>query len=138
MIQLPTRNPQIDLGPIGANGRRVLKNRRTGQYFTLGEHECFLLEQLDGNHSPVGIQAAFQERFAEPLPSEDLLGFLNLALQKGLLELPPPRQDQDQKTGTQSVRFAHGSPHPNVKVVGKSRRWARHRDISIRRRKRNR
>jgi putative peptide zinc metalloprotease protein len=84
----PARRPDLLLRPLGEQGRYVVKDPRTGAYFTLGEQESFLLCQLDGVRDAGGICRAFQERFGEPLSADDLGQFVKLARSRGFL-LPP-------------------------------------------------
>src|SRR5262249_7914413 len=90
----PARRPDLLLRPLGDRGRYVVKDPRTGAYFTVGEQEHFLLCQLDGRRSAAAICAAFAERLGEPLAAEELAGFIQLARSRGLLEaaerVPPP------------------------------------------------
>src|SRR5262249_2584021 len=77
-------------------GRYVVKDPRTGAFFSFGEQEHFLLLQLDGRRNAEAVCMAFEGRFGEPLPQTDLDGFLELARKKGLLQLPgstAPRRD---------------------------------------------
>jgi multidrug resistance efflux pump len=64
----------------------VIKNERTGQYFRLGEEEYFLLDQLDGNNSTRRVIQAYERHFDERLEKSELVKFLDMAEEKGLLE----------------------------------------------------
>src|SRR5262245_33745664 len=84
-VRLPARRPDLVIRPLGDQGRYVVKDPRTGAFFTFGEQEHFLLTQLDGERGSETIRWAFEERFGESLSGEDLDGFLKLAERKGLL-----------------------------------------------------
>jgi len=75
--------PDLILKP-SSNGRFIAKDPRTGQFFSLGEQEVFLLECV-GRKSEAETLAAYEARFSEPLSSEDLADFIQLAQQRGLL-----------------------------------------------------
>src|SRR5262249_55143418 len=81
----PARRPDLLLRPLGEQGRYVVKDLRTGAYFTLGEQESFLLSQLDGLRDAGAICRAFEERFGEPLPEDDFGQFIQLACSRGFL-----------------------------------------------------
>src|SRR5262249_15175000 len=83
---LPTRRPELVVRQLGDRGRYVVKDPRTGEYFTLGEQEHFLLTQLDGRNSAEGICAAFAEHFGEPLSEQDLDDFVEMARGKDFLQ----------------------------------------------------
>jgi multidrug efflux pump subunit AcrA (membrane-fusion protein) len=89
-----TRRTELLMQPLGG-GRYVVKDRRSGEFFQIGEEEYFLLEQLDGEYDAAEICAAFEQRFGEPLSTEDLDGFLAMAREKGFLEGEEsfPKQD---------------------------------------------
>src|SRR5947209_18788351 len=81
----PVLRPDLVLRPIGDEGQHVLKDPATGVYSPLGPQEAFLLERVDGSQSPEIITRAFEERFGEPLPSEELESFVQIALDQGFL-----------------------------------------------------
>src|ERR1051326_5067123 len=83
---LPARSPELVLRPLGDRGPYVVKDPRTGAYFHLGEQEYFLLLGLDGQQSAEAVCRAFEQRFGEPLPEEDLRGFVGLAQEQGFLQ----------------------------------------------------
>jgi putative peptide zinc metalloprotease protein len=96
----PRRRPDLILNQLGDGGEHVVKDPRTGAYFSLGEQEIFLLVLLDGRQSIAAVCAAFEQRFGEPLSVDDLEEFLVLAYTQGLLHqaeeappapAPPPR-----------------------------------------------
>src|SRR5262245_26598178 len=105
----PARRPDLLLRPLGDRGRYVVKDLRTGVYFTLGEQEYFLLCQLDGVRSAGAICRAFEEQFGEPLSRADLDGFVELARSRRFLleadetpgarsEIPGPVPEQTPAT----------------------------------------
>lgn len=82
----PRRRPELVVRPVGAEGRCVVKNPRTGEYFQLGPQEAFLLERLDGRNSADDIRQSFERQFHEPLPPEDFDQFLALARHQRLVQ----------------------------------------------------
>jgi multidrug resistance efflux pump len=85
-MSLPPRRPELVIRPLGEQGRYVVKDPRTGEFFQLGEQEHFLLTQLDGARSGADICAAFAERFAQSLSEQELQEFLALATEQGLVQ----------------------------------------------------
>jgi putative peptide zinc metalloprotease protein len=83
------RRPELLLCPLGSEGQCVVKDGRSGAYYRLGEQEAFLLARLDGEQTPAAICTAFEERFGEPLPLEDLREFLEMAQAQGFLQASP-------------------------------------------------
>ena len=83
---LPARRPDLVIRALGEDGRYVVKDPKTGEFFQIGEAEQFLLEQLDGTRDADAIRAAFEEKFGEPLPEDDLYGFLESVREQGLLQ----------------------------------------------------
>ncbi len=82
----PTRRPELVISPLGDKGQHVVKDPRTGEFFTLGEQESFLLLGLDGTREGPALCAAFEARFGQTLAPDDLNAFLELAGQRGLLQ----------------------------------------------------
>lgn len=85
----PARRPELLLSPLGDQGQYVVKDIRASAYYRLGEQEAFLLSRLDGQQTTAAICAAFEARFGEPLSSEDLHGFLEMAKTQGFLQASP-------------------------------------------------
>jgi hypothetical protein len=102
--------------PTGAKGTYLVRDRRGGQTFQVGEAEWFLLARLDGRHEAREICTEFVKRFAQPFSDEDLADFLALANDRGLLQSralpsagsPPVSQAHDwlQEAAGSSVRGA--------------------------------
>lgn len=88
---LPGKLPDLLIRPLGDDGRYVVKNPRTGEYFQIGPKEAFILEQLDGSTTADEASRVYQERFGEPLSKDDLAQFLSLAATQGLVEMPAER-----------------------------------------------
>jgi multidrug resistance efflux pump len=84
--KLPARRPDLVIRPLGDRGRYVVKDPRTGAFFTFGEQEHFLLAQLDGERGAAAVCQAFAEHFGEPLSEGELGQFVELARRKGLLQ----------------------------------------------------
>ncbi len=82
----PARRPELVVSPAAADGRRVVKDPRSGRYYHLGEQETFLLLRLDGAQPARAIRDAFEQEFGEPLSEDDLDEFLQVAREQGLIE----------------------------------------------------
>jgi hypothetical protein len=63
-----------------------IRHPKTGKVRELSEDEHFLLTQFDGRSTSRDIQAAFQKRFGQPLPREELNTFAMWAQSRGYLE----------------------------------------------------
>jgi hypothetical protein len=85
-LQIPVRRSDLVSWPAGGNGAYLIRDRRGGQTFQVGEQERFLLARLDGRHQADAICTEFAERFAQPFSNEDLADFLSLADERGLLQ----------------------------------------------------
>ena len=72
--------------PGGEPDRYALRDLRTGDCYTLGGHEYFLLGRLDGGQTAADLCQAFQERFGEGLSEGELQEFVELARARGFLE----------------------------------------------------
>ena len=64
---LPQYRPDLLIRPLGEDGRYVVKDPLTGEYFHLGAEEHFLLTQLDGRRESDEIRAAFERQFGQAL-----------------------------------------------------------------------
>jgi hypothetical protein len=82
---LPVKRPEVVSWSSGNKGQYLVRNRRTGEAFQLGEQEHFLLAHLDGRHSAEQVCEAFRQQFAEPFCAAELEQFLKLAGEQGLL-----------------------------------------------------
>src|SRR5262245_38574203 len=122
---LPYRWPDLVIRPLGDRGRYVVKDPRTGAFFTFGEQEHFLLMQLDGERDADAVCQAFAEHFGEPLSEADLDQFLDLARGKGLLlpdgAAPPPaaapRSSPRSQQPTDLFRASCGATTPLELIV---------------------
>src|SRR5262245_1007385 len=85
LATLPARRLDLIIRPLGEKGRYVVKDPRTGAFFTFGEQEAFLLDQLDGRRDAAAVCQAFAERFGEPLSEGEVDQFLELVRAKGFL-----------------------------------------------------
>jgi multidrug efflux pump subunit AcrA (membrane-fusion protein) len=83
------RRPELLITRETKSGRHVVSDPSTGDSYTLGEQEAFLLLRLDGQQTAEGISGAFQERFGQSLSPDDLQGFVQLAQSEGLLRPAP-------------------------------------------------
>jgi hypothetical protein len=84
--RLPCRRPELVARRLGDDGSHLVRNRRKGESFRLGEEEYFLLARLNGTRTGDDLRAAFAERFGAPLAPEDLAEFLELARERGFLQ----------------------------------------------------
>jgi putative peptide zinc metalloprotease protein len=98
-ILLPASRTDLIIRPIGNDGRYVVKDPRSGDFFQIGEEERFLLEQLDGKRDANQICTAFKEQFGEPLSADDLDGFLEMSAKQGLLAKPESGEPGASATG---------------------------------------
>jgi multidrug resistance efflux pump len=118
MIQLasipPARRPELLLTPLGERGEYVVKDPRTGEYYTFGAQESFLLEWFDGARDSATICAAFEKRFDEPLSEDELLEFVELAESRGFLQTnetaPPEQSTGSGETAQLSPSQSQGAP----------------------------
>lgn len=80
--------PELLLSPLpgGEPDRYALKDLRTGECYTLGGHEYFLLGRLDGGQTAADLCRAFQERFGDELSEAELHEFVELARARGFLQ----------------------------------------------------
>ena len=98
---LPLSRRDFVFSPLGSDGKYVVKDPRRQTYFRLGPRERLLLELLDGQHDRQSLSERFRQEFKEELSDEDIDGFLELAVARGLLETaadpavePPPQVAQ--------------------------------------------
>jgi Coenzyme PQQ synthesis protein D (PqqD) len=82
---LPARRTDLLIKPLGDDGRYVVKDPRSGEFFQIGEAEHFLLMQLDGQKDAEAICATYAERFDETLSEEELDEFVKMAQAQGFL-----------------------------------------------------
>src|SRR5262245_47195094 len=83
---LPARRNDLIVRPFDGEGRHVIKDPRSGQFFSLGPVEHFLLTQLDGQRTAEDVATAYLHQFGEPLGEADLQEFLELAQANGFLQ----------------------------------------------------
>jgi hypothetical protein len=83
---LPRRRAELVSWPAASPEHYLVRNRRTGETFQLGQEEAFLLARLDGRSSAEDVCDAFADRFGEPLSPPELAAFLDLAGQRGFLQ----------------------------------------------------
>jgi HlyD family secretion protein len=60
LMYLPVRRSDLVIRPIGDDGRYVVKDPRSGDYFQIGGQEHFLLQQLDSRCEAGEIRTARQ------------------------------------------------------------------------------
>lgn len=82
---LPARKPELIIRPFSKPGEYVVKSPAQRLYLHVGEQEQFLLTQLDGRRTEADVLQAFNDRFHDPLSTEDLRDFLEMASKQGLL-----------------------------------------------------
>jgi putative peptide zinc metalloprotease protein len=88
--KLPRVRPELFLGPQNDQGKFVLKNRLTGEYYLIGAVEHFLLSQCDGTHEADAVRQQFETKFGEPLTHADLECFVGLAAAHQWLDMAAP------------------------------------------------
>src|SRR5580765_6973727 len=86
---LPVRRPELIIRPLGADGRFVVKDPLTNEFFQIGEAEQFLLERLDGHQDVEAVRTLYAEQFGEPLSEEDLDEFIESARSQGFFQSEP-------------------------------------------------
>src|SRR5215207_2255281 len=106
----PPRRLDLVVRPIGEDGRHVVKTPDSGEYFTLGAQEAFLLLQLDGRQPAAAIRTAFQGRFGEPLSETDFGQFVDLSRSLGFVQPPgtepaPTDRPRPRTRGRQSLLY---------------------------------
>jgi putative peptide zinc metalloprotease protein len=127
----PARQEQLVIRPVGEDGRQIVKNPVSGEYFRLGPQEAFLLSLLDGRRTAGEICAAFEQRFGQPLLPAEVGQFVTLAGGQSLLALdersasrsasgqtddlavnrPGAENDERGSRGSAQRRAATGSTH---------------------------
>ena len=126
----PTLRSGLQIKPIDNSGRCVVKDLGTGAYFHLGPEESFLLQSLDGAHSPEAICAAYEAEFTEELPLEDFYGFLEDAREQGFLKTGEFESGFDTETDSTDrgenaedlLRALRNWPLPGVSAAGAAER----------------
>ena len=86
---LPVCRTDLVIRVSGKDGSHVIKNPLSGEYFSLGPQESFMLARLNGRHTAQQICADFARRFDEPLSLDDLEGFIALARESNLVREAP-------------------------------------------------
>lgn len=124
----PRCRSDLIIRPLGDAGRLVIKNPVDGKYFTVGEQEAFLFAQLDGLQTNAEISRAFEDRFAEPLPEEDLRDFVEMAQRRGLLESRSPVRGSESDEASDDGLDEETSGRP-PEVAGSSRSSAAPRNL---------
>ncbi len=93
---LPRLRDDLVLKPVGADGRHVVKNIHSGEYFNLGPEESFLLSRLDGEADAEEIRGAYEAHFGETLDQDDLEDFVALVRERRLVrDVRENRSDDD-------------------------------------------
>jgi len=100
---VPARREELLLTPLGEDGRHVVKDPVSGEYFHLGASEIFLLKNLNGRQTPQAVCAAFEEQFDEPLDSDELAEFIELARSRGFLR-PAENASRDEHPSAAAVQ----------------------------------
>jgi putative peptide zinc metalloprotease protein len=118
----PARRPDLLLNPLGTQGRYVVKDPRSGAFYTLGEQEYFLLCQLDGQRDAEAICQAFEARFGESLSADDLDGFVDLARSRGFLQPPAPPEPAAGQTDPGQTQASPSGGQPAAESAAPRRR----------------
>src|SRR5262245_9742980 len=82
----PARRSDLLFRVQGEQGQYVVKDPRTGQFFTIGDEEFFLLWRLDGERTAEALCAAYEACFGKPLALADLDEFTALVRAWGFLK----------------------------------------------------
>src|SRR5262249_13476452 len=82
---MPERRPGLRATPSGENGNFRLEDPLQAAVYQIGEQECFLLMQCDGQQSADDVCRAFGERFGLPLSPPELDEFLDMARMNSFL-----------------------------------------------------
>jgi putative peptide zinc metalloprotease protein len=118
---LPKLNPWIELCDLG-NGNFVVKNINDRTYFSTGEEEFFILQQLQKNSPRPELKQRYNERFAESLDDADLGSFLTAIERKGLIPNVLGRTPATSPDDEDDDADAEDDDDPNV-VPGQKRWW---------------
>ena len=87
MTKIPPRcRSELILRDLGDGAGHVVKDPATRTYFQLGDHEAFLLRQLNGESAPEKICLEFERQFQDPLTLDELRDFIELAESRNFLE----------------------------------------------------
>ena len=105
--QLPMRRLDLVVRPLGEDGRYVVKDPRSGQFYQLGEQEHFLLMQLDGQREASEVCAEFEQQFGKELAEGDLDGFVQMASAQRLLETADGEHGADVATNSLSSQLSN-------------------------------
>src|SRR5262245_8073677 len=85
-LTTPARRSNLQFRLLGEQGQYVVKDPRTGAYYTLGDEEFFLLTRLDGERTPEALCAAYEACFGQPLSLDDMDEFVHLVRSWGFLQ----------------------------------------------------
>ncbi len=87
----PRLRGDLVIHPDAETGRgRVVKDPRSRRYFHFDELESFVLERLDGVHTPVDIQVELASEMGEALSLDEIYDFIDTLSEKGLVESDRP------------------------------------------------
>ncbi|MDQ7008502.1 MAG: efflux RND transporter periplasmic adaptor subunit [Acidobacteriota bacterium] len=87
----PRLRSDLVIHPDAETGRgRVVKDPRSRRYFRFDEMESFVLERLDGVHTPVDIQVELASELGEALSLDEIYDFIDTLVEKGLVESDRP------------------------------------------------
>ena len=90
---LSRRRNDLVIGPPGDDGQRVVKDPLRGAYYSFGEEEIFLLDQLDGQATVESVCNAFETKFAQPVSESDITEFIALVRELHLVETVEEHQN---------------------------------------------
>jgi multidrug efflux pump subunit AcrA (membrane-fusion protein) len=103
----PARRADLVFRLQGEQGQYVVKDPRTGAYYTIGDEEFFLLKRLDGERTTEALCAAYEGCFGQPLSLEDLDEFVQLVRSWGFLQAEGAEKKD---TPASAVRPAASAP----------------------------
>lgn len=84
---LPRLRPGLVVSADGETGRgRIVKDPVSRRYYRFDELEGFILDRIDGAHSPIDIQIALAAELNEEFALEEVQDFLDTLKEKGLID----------------------------------------------------
>lgn len=87
----PRLRSDLVVMPDGESGRgRIVKDPVARKYFRFDEVEGFILERLDGQHSPLDIQVEVATWIGEEFSLEEVEEFVDSLVERGIVETDGP------------------------------------------------
>lgn len=118
----PARHADIVLGPPLLCGPRVMhlvRDRRTGKDYEIGEKECFVIERLDGRRTLSEVGTEYARHFGRRLDEPSWRRLLTLLAQRNLLGGgPEPVRELPDRPGTEVAPERGRHPFRGEMVFG--------------------